>query len=776
MSNTDRYTHRDRTEKLLACLEAIDDDLIAEAAQTVNNQTRRRFQWLSWGNVAAVFIGAVAVSCVVLLAFWLSGMGEGVATNDNGGNGYGNAENGYGNNGGYGSGDNGYSNGPYHIDATPSPIPVQPTFDDGLPLRQISETSHLTILPAGRYRMTENNPWFTIGHIEELPVFLPHAITNLVGSPGNWRSVLENNLSEVEHEEYLRRTASMAIMIADIAGVPINEAESTIESRFMDLRTQELDVFMHMRMDNPAMSITFPEDTMMLPPGASLSESARPEAVQAAIEYLAETFREVIPMRVPTLTLGEITLDIGGPRMYSRQRFFDAGGSPYFGGNDPVGAILNFNFNWVEVLTFQPDRPMWMHVSTFPQAQFESLQLGNFPIITSDEARQMLLDGYFISDMPDSQWPGAVLAWAADVELVYHNNGEVIMPMYRFLIEADLPLWAVEDPSDWVAFARYYVPAIHRDYLEPMTRRATPEPIEAPTGPRSLPENVFRHLNANADDLWRAIRFPRHMVEELWQEVMSDIGGLAVNEAYQFRTACGHYALITGSRTLTSREELRRYYPALDVPERVGGAYELREIFVYDQTKDRMFISNRPIGSQENFYLSFGAAGTPAPVGEIFVRDLDINGYTIAFSFAAMYQCIKGSQIGLGVSSAFFELPSVIDGPYETLDMGEYGLIYFQGGHREGGRQVFYRALYEPTDPWEGIFVEMWFINGPVSNRRGFWDLRLLPDSVGIDSELVLYGADMFSPAPRETLEYLVQVFDPSALAAEYQWQLMSWQ
>jgi len=800
----------DKTDRLLACFEGIDDDLIAEAAHAVDgtaqgSKTLRKASWLRWGNSAAVFIGIIAVSCLVFLAFWLgsAGLGEGATGYDNG---YTNGDNGYVN------GDSGYANGHfdgycgecgYNIDNapnnqcpicstqddTPPYLPTRPSFDNGLPLPQIHGTGHLTVLEAGRYRMTANNPWFSAGHLAELPAFLPHATTTTTGTAGNWHNLVNLHLSEDEWNLYLQHIESMAKGFADnidfqvreIVGQPIDLSEIDFSSvrpgEVIQLPPITIEIppydqdertFMHISAAGTSMYITLPEDSLILPPGASISEVATAQENQEAIDYLANRFSAVFPMGRPTLTLGEKLLDVGGPRTYSRQRFFDAAGSPLFGGSDPVAAILNFNFNWVEVLSFQPDRPQWMFVSTFPQAHFESLQLGYFPIITSDEARHMLIDGYFISDLPDTQWPGEIKAWAADVELVYHMDGEVIMPMYRFLIEVDLPLWWEDEPGDWVAFARYYVPAIRREYLEPMNRRATPEATEAPTGPRALPARLYRQAAAqDYDDWWRPMRVHRHIVEDLWQEVLDDIGGLAVNQAYQFRTACGHYAMITGTRTLTGREELLRYYPALDIPETIGD-FTLREIFVYDQT-DRMFIFNSPM-PQFSAQLWSMTHDSPAPVGEIFTRDIEIDGLPLAYSFAALYENSEGLQVGLAASAPWFDLQHMIDGDFDAVDMGEYGQIYFQG---QPG--AFYRALYESWGP-SSMYVELWFINSPVASRRGMLDLRLLPGSIGIDSNLVLHGTELFVPVPRQALEELVRTFNPSALAAEYQWSFVPWQ
>jgi len=321
----------------------------------------------------------------------------------------------------------------------------------------------------------------------------------------------------------------------------------------------------------------------------------------------------------------------------------------------------------------------------------------------------------------------------------------------------------LDEPGEWRAFASYYVPAVHRDYLMPMTRRATPEPIEPPTGPRALPPHIFRQAHAQNWDEWDgtwALRIPRRHVEELWQEILDEIGGLAVNEAYQFRTPCGLYAMITGSRNLVSHAELMRYYPELGLPERVGD-FTLREIYVNDGT-NFMVIRDTPLLASNHF--RFGGPHqyreSPAPVGEIFTRELTINGHTLAFAFYAMYENSAGVQVGLGASSLFFDVSSGLPVPHTTVDMGDYGTVHFPGS------AAYYKAVFEPTEPWMGFGVELWFLGGPINGRDSYLDLRYNYDRY----------SHLFIPVPREELEELVQLFNPAALALEYQWELMSWQ
>ena len=759
---TERLTHRESSERLLACLEGIDDDLIAEAAEAVSQSKLRSPIWkrFSLGSAAAVFIGAVAVSCVLFIAYWVSNIQPPEQSAH-------------------------YEENGEHKDY-PTPTP-----GELLPIPHIHASAFEVILPAGQEHMTLNNPWHDIGHIETLPVFRNHALWHF---DRPMTSSFELMLSDVEMDEFLvmiHEAAKAIAMAADISpdGLASGFSNTGVYVLFsMDggslnyAHNQIGTLTLHTHLD-----FALGGERLYMPASASLANNATAEETQAAIEYLANRFGGAFPMEAPTITNAQGLLDVGGPMSYHRQRFFDSGGSP-------EDAILSFNFKWVEILTFNPNVPERIEMGLFPHEHFETLQLGNFPIITADEARQMLLDGYFISSFPDAQWPGGARASEASVELVYYSPSfsdvELVMPFYRFLIEVDMPLShrdsLVEMASEHRSFIRYYVPAVHRDYLQPMTRRNIIEPPEPPTGHWALPPDIFAIVHGMDEDMWWSpLRVQRHDVAGLWDEVIGEIGELAVNESYQFRTACGHYALITGNRMFATREELHRYFPGYDwhwdgdtltstprhpgydLPETVGDFY-LREISVFDQTENVMFISNSPMTSFGHGFMLYNE-GRPAPVGEVFTRS------PVVFSIFAMYEDSQGVQVGLGITLPIMGLhfldPS--DDPHTVLDMGEYGVVHFQGRPGE-----YFRALHEAViqhqEQWRNATVELWFVNGSIGGRQHTWDLAHGTWHGGIPDEFT--GTHWFTPVEREALEELVRIFNPAALFVEYVWDLMSLQ
>lgn len=91
--------------------------------------------------------------------------------------------------------------------------------------------------------------------------------------------------------------------------------------------------------------------------------------------------------------------------------------------------------------------------------------LGEYPIISWEDAAGMLLDGEYISTIPDATF-GQPDSYE-HVELVYRTADETIMPYYKFRVH--LEGW---DDKHFVGekhFGAYYVPAVSREYLDEST-------------------------------------------------------------------------------------------------------------------------------------------------------------------------------------------------------------------------------------------------------------------------------------------------------------------
>ncbi|MBQ8511050.1 MAG: hypothetical protein IJ497_00410, partial [Clostridia bacterium] len=91
--------------------------------------------------------------------------------------------------------------------------------------------------------------------------------------------------------------------------------------------------------------------------------------------------------------------------------------------------------------------------------------IGEYPIIAWEEAAEMLLDGKYISTVPDDTF-GQPESYE-HVELVYRTNDETIMPYYKFRVH--LEEWDDMHFEGEKHYGAYYVPAVSSEYLDEST-------------------------------------------------------------------------------------------------------------------------------------------------------------------------------------------------------------------------------------------------------------------------------------------------------------------
>lgn len=90
-----------------------------------------------------------------------------------------------------------------------------------------------------------------------------------------------------------------------------------------------------------------------------------------------------------------------------------------------------------------------------------SNKIGDYPIITAQEAEALLLENHYLTTVPE-EFPGK--QYIASVELIYRTGrlDAVFMPYYKFLVE--MP--TLQQENGLKLFGAFYVPAVQADYLE----------------------------------------------------------------------------------------------------------------------------------------------------------------------------------------------------------------------------------------------------------------------------------------------------------------------
>ena len=168
-------------------------------------------------------------------------------------------------------------------------------------------------------------------------------------------------------------------------------------------------------------------------------------------EYLKTKYKSLIGIENPQADIFGGDYNIYGQQQYSVGFFED--------GQDKTEKIINYNFNRV---TFANDDDGKLFIVRICQPDL-SVKAGDYPVISSNEARKLLIKGNFITTVP-YEFSGE--EFVEKTELIYRTdkNEKYFMPYYRFYVE--LPELKQEDGLK--TYGIYYVPAVESTYISDM--------------------------------------------------------------------------------------------------------------------------------------------------------------------------------------------------------------------------------------------------------------------------------------------------------------------
>lgn len=248
------------------------------------------------------------------------------------------------------------------------------------------------------------------------------------------------SITDNEPDEEEKEAIRDKMTIAGISSLPdgyFDPTELILEAEGM---TIDVDAFLttEIRFDPP----------VSLPAEYNFTHYASYEEKAAAAGYLLDTYRGLIGMETPQLNLSGGDYDIYRRQKYQIE-FFDASGSV-------TEQILNYNFNSVVFYCDDDGKLFLARVFQLDTSQ----KVGDYPIITVEQAEELLADGCYITSVP-VEMPG--MEYVKKVELIYRTGTQetYYMPYYRFYVE--LPDAEREDGLK--DFGAYYVPAVSGDYI-----------------------------------------------------------------------------------------------------------------------------------------------------------------------------------------------------------------------------------------------------------------------------------------------------------------------
>lgn len=188
-------------------------------------------------------------------------------------------------------------------------------------------------------------------------------------------------------------------------------------------------------------------DGYKLPDGLSLDGG---DSQRAALEYVAESFKELFGYENPTVNIDRTGRSGSGEMTLNELYIYD-------GAKDNAENILNFSLNRARV-SGSGDRleTIWLH-NKLDYAAF----VGDYPIISPEEATKLLTEGRFYGSFTENIVQNGKLSEDVIVsaELIYRSNDNYYLPFYRFCVKTE------NGEGDMNGYGALYVPAVEEMYL-----------------------------------------------------------------------------------------------------------------------------------------------------------------------------------------------------------------------------------------------------------------------------------------------------------------------
>ena len=173
------------------------------------------------------------------------------------------------------------------------------------------------------------------------------------------------------------------------------------------------------------------------------------EEAENVLSYLIDVYDDLLGFAKPkAVSFGDYSFNA---EFYRSYMVYDASG-------DDLEDILNYNFRYV---SFWPDAKGNLSGIRINDGLLLAEKLGDYPVITPEEATERLLNGNYQTSVP-AKFSGE--EYIGKIELVYRTGRleEVLLPYYRFYVL--LPDMSFAD-NGLKIYGAYYVPAIADEYI-----------------------------------------------------------------------------------------------------------------------------------------------------------------------------------------------------------------------------------------------------------------------------------------------------------------------
>ena len=331
-----------------------------------------------------------------------------------------------------------------------SEIPLAPSYPD-LPvltvsLEQDGGMGYEAMMAYDFDDLKNGNPWQEDMELETLPVF---ENATPIGNTGIRQG---KGLTAHEMTVLAEETASKLGLTIDSTTVHPSEAElkktGQVSSVVVSVVVQGGDT--KITVDRTGTISVFFGTARDVPEGLYFGHGSAVDTVDQAKETTLALLKEYQKL----VTLTHPALKVWSAYTYNGERNWQF--EAYEGTGTIIDQILNYNFNTIQ---FGPDDEgklfhIWINHTNL------SKKIGDYPIISATEAKELLLQGHYLTTVPE-EFPGK--DYVKKVELVYRKqiSYEVFMPFYKFYVE--MPTMQLDNGLK--TYGIYYVPAVQSEYL-----------------------------------------------------------------------------------------------------------------------------------------------------------------------------------------------------------------------------------------------------------------------------------------------------------------------
>ncbi len=299
-----------------------------------------------------------------------------------------------------------------------------------------SETSQLSVLPVYQNSLSYDGDFNVSGaDFGEMREFLID-IAGRLGIDANSLTIMDDEPDEEEKQIVTEK------MEGDVP-------EGYFAPTQLIAQTSDIEI----TVDRTMQAVVSFEPAISLPKKYNFSYAASYEQIVAVAEYLKEKYKALIQMKHPQMNIcgGDYSKYDTKLQQEYQIEFYDKG-------ENDIDAIINYNFNQI---AFHCDDNGKLYLASICQPDL-SQKMGDYPIINTKKAKELLLKGNYITTVP-YKIPGE--NFIAKTELVYSTGAreEYFMPYYCFYVE--LP---EEERNGLKTYGAYYVPAVEKEYLTNM--------------------------------------------------------------------------------------------------------------------------------------------------------------------------------------------------------------------------------------------------------------------------------------------------------------------